>query len=174
VYVNTGSTLNFTATATDADIPAQVLDFGLDADAPAAAVIDQSTGAFSWTPGAGDIGTNSITVFVNDNPTNGGIVKTDSKTITVIVVNDPAPAQRVATTTPPVPSGSMKLNAAGTAALTWPATSGKIYRVQYKNSLADADWTDLKPDVLATGSTASLDIPKDGPQRFYRIILLNE
>jgi hypothetical protein len=89
-------------------------------------------------------------------------------------VNDPAPAQRVATGKVPVPSGSMKLSAVGDARLTWPATSGKIYRVQYKNSLADAEWTDLKPDVLATGSTASLDVPKDGPQRFYRIILLNE
>jgi N-acetyl-anhydromuramyl-L-alanine amidase AmpD len=172
--VNVGSTLAFTATATDADLPAQVLDFALDADSPVGATIDQATGAFSWTPTSSDIGTNSMTIFVTDEPTNGGIPKSDSKTITVIVVNDPAPAQRVATGKPPVPSGSMQLSAVGDPKLTWPATSGKIYRVQYKNSLADADWTDLKPDVLATGSTASLDVPKDASQRFYRIILLNE
>ncbi|EEF62143.1 putative Ig domain-containing protein [Pedosphaera parvula] len=170
--VNVGSTLAFTATATDADLPAQVLDFALDADSPAGASIDQATGAFTWTPASTDVGTNAMTIFVTDEPTNGGIPKSDSKTITVIVVNDPAPAQRIAPA--PVPTGSMKLSVSGGTALTWPASSGKLYRVQYKSSLADATWTDIKPDVLATGSTASLNVPQDVPQRFYRIILLNE
>ena len=42
--------MTFTATATDADVPANTLTFSLDAPAPAGATINGSTGAFSWTP----------------------------------------------------------------------------------------------------------------------------
>ena len=43
--------LTFTATATDADLPANTLTFSLDAGAPAGGMtIDASTGVFTWTP----------------------------------------------------------------------------------------------------------------------------
>ncbi|MDB6122084.1 MAG: N-acetylmuramoyl-L-alanine amidase family 2 [Pedosphaera sp.] len=170
--VNAGSTLAFTATATDADVPAQVLDFSLDADAPATAAIDQATGAFTWTPSTTDVGTNIFTVFVTDNPIDGANPKSDSKTVTVIVVNDPAPAQRAVV--PPVPAPAFSASANGGLDLNWAAASGKLYRVQYKSSLSDESWTDVTPDVMATGATASLTVSKDAPQRFYRIVLLNE
>ena len=48
--VNEETALTFTATATDADIPANTLTFSLDAGAPAGATINATTGAFSWTP----------------------------------------------------------------------------------------------------------------------------
>src|SRR6185503_4611691 len=41
----------FTATATDADVPAQTLTFSL-VGAPAGATIDGSSGVFAWTPGS--------------------------------------------------------------------------------------------------------------------------
>jgi hypothetical protein len=170
--VNVGSTLAFTATGTDSDVPAQILDYSLDADAPAGATIDQSTGVFSWTPGAADVGTYTMTVYVTDNPTNGANPKSDSKDITIVVANDPAPVQR--TMVPPVPAGRMVVSQNGNMDLNWPAASGSIYRVQYKDDLEDTEWTDLWPDVMANGSSASLSVPKDVPQRFYRIILLNE
>src|SRR4030095_4357935 len=47
--VNEGSTLSFTATATDPDLPAQALTFVL-VGAPAGASINSSSGAFTWTP----------------------------------------------------------------------------------------------------------------------------
>src|SRR5206468_3349459 len=47
-----GVEVAFTATATDADVPANALTFSLDAGAPAGAAINGSTGAFSWTPSA--------------------------------------------------------------------------------------------------------------------------
>ncbi|HEY2955081.1 MAG TPA: putative Ig domain-containing protein, partial [Candidatus Eisenbacteria bacterium] len=57
----------FTASASDADLPAQALAFSLDAGAPEGATINPSTGAFSWTPseaqGPGDY---TITVRVTD------------------------------------------------------------------------------------------------------------
>src|SRR6185295_2007087 len=62
-----GTPVTFTATATDADLPANTLTFSLDAGAPAGATINGSTGAFSWTPSAA--GTFPVTVRVTDNGT---------------------------------------------------------------------------------------------------------
>lgn len=64
--VTAGATLNLTATATDPDIPANTLTFSLDAGAPAGASIHPQTGAFSWTPGLGDVGNHLIVVRVTD------------------------------------------------------------------------------------------------------------
>ena len=60
-------------------------------------------------------------------------------------------------------------------ALNWSAIPGQTYRVQFKNDLADADWSDLR-DVTADDTTASLADPfitDSGaiPQRFYRIMV---
>ncbi len=62
-----GIAVTFTATATDADIPANTLAFSLDTGAPAGATINVGTGAFSWTPAAA--GSFPVTVRVTDNGT---------------------------------------------------------------------------------------------------------
>ena len=56
----------------------------------------------------------------------------------------------------------------------WSAAPGKNYRVQFKNSLIDAQWTDLVGDVVAAGATASKVDTTGGEStlRFYRVILL--
>ena len=84
--VNEGATLNFTASATDADVPSQTLSYSLDAASLALGMtIDSATGAFSWTPTEAQGGlTPSVTVTVTDNGT-GNL--TDSETFT-ITVND--------------------------------------------------------------------------------------
>ena len=74
--VNQGSTLSFTATATDAD--SDPLVFSLGAGAPSGASITPD-GAFSWTPDAA--GAYPVTVVVSDGK--GG---TDSETFTVTVL----------------------------------------------------------------------------------------
>ena len=43
------SLLTFTATATDADLPANTLTFSLSGE-PVGASIDPNTGVFTWTP----------------------------------------------------------------------------------------------------------------------------
>jgi hypothetical protein len=66
-----GVTLTFTATGTDADLPAQTLSFSL-IGGPAGATINASTGAFSWTPSASDAGktfTFRVRITDNGNPT---------------------------------------------------------------------------------------------------------
>ena len=84
--VNEGATLNFTASATDADLPAQTLSYSLDAASLALGMtINSSTGVFSWTPTEAQGGmTPSVTVTVTDNGT-GNL--TDSETF-IITVGD--------------------------------------------------------------------------------------
>jgi len=72
-------TLSFTATASDADLPAQSLTFSLSG-APAGASIDPITGVFNWTPTeAQGPGEYTFDVVVSDG------VASDSETITVTV-----------------------------------------------------------------------------------------
>jgi hypothetical protein len=76
-----GGTLTFTATGSDADIPANTLTFDL-VGAPAGASIDPSSGAFSWT--APDDGVFTFDVRVTDD---GDPTLHDTETITVTVAN---------------------------------------------------------------------------------------
>jgi hypothetical protein len=78
--VNEGAALSFTATASDADVPANTLAFSL-VGAPVGATINPATGAFSWTTGEVDgPGVYTFDVVVTDG---GGL--SDSETITVTV-----------------------------------------------------------------------------------------
>jgi hypothetical protein len=66
---------------------------------------------------------------------------------------------------------------AGTLTLRWDAQVGQTYRVQYKNNLTDAVWTD-GAEVTATAVTASAVCSlADGagvvPRRFFRIMVVN-
>jgi VCBS repeat-containing protein len=81
--VNEGSALTFTASASDDDVPANILTYSLDVGAPAGATIDPSTGAFAWTPTeAQGPGTYPMTVRVTDN---GIPARSDFETIQVTV-----------------------------------------------------------------------------------------
>ncbi len=62
-----GQPLTFTAIASDPDIPAQALTYGLSGAVPAGAAIDASTGSFTWTPTAAQAGASySFAVSVTD------------------------------------------------------------------------------------------------------------
>ncbi len=99
--VNEGSLLTFTASATDLDLPAQMLSYSLDAGAPAGMSINSATGSFAWTPMEGQgPSTNQVTIRVTDN---GSPAASASETITVIV-------NRVNNTPPPGPIGNKTIN----------------------------------------------------------------
>lgn len=86
--VNEGSTLSFTATATDAD-SGQSLTYSLGTGAPAGATINPTTGVFSWTPTANQGPANyQVTVSVTDNGT-PALSDSENITITVNEVNQP-------------------------------------------------------------------------------------
>ncbi|HJP91818.1 MAG TPA: DNA/RNA non-specific endonuclease [Pyrinomonadaceae bacterium] len=63
-----GNTLSFTAVGSDIDLPAQTLSYSLTGTVPSGASINASSGAFSWTPTAGQTGhVYTLTVRVTDN-----------------------------------------------------------------------------------------------------------
>ena len=153
-----GESVTFTATAADPDVPLQLLTYGLDADAPAGASINETNGLFTWITTEADAGTNSITVFVEDAPETGAAPKSDAKTFTVVVI-------------PPDHVASLIANG-DNLTLSWSTVSGVTYRVQFKDDLAAAEWTDLA-DLTATNSTASLTVTNNGGQRYFRLLQLD-
>ena len=152
--VHAGASVVITNSATDSDLPANVLSFSLDPGAPAAATIN-GNGVFSWTTSSADTGLNSVTVRVTDN---GTPQKSDTKMFTINVVSAPA-VQGIDV------SG-------GNVTFTWNAIPGKTYRVQYKSNLEDVAWINLA-DLTAPGATVSYQEPAGAGQRFYRIIALD-
>ncbi len=77
--INEGQLLSFTTTATDPDLPANILRFRLGSGAPAGTAIDPITGLFTWTPTEQQgPSTGSVTIFVDD-----GTGLSDSETITI-------------------------------------------------------------------------------------------
>ena len=60
----------------------------------------------------------------------------------------------------------------GTIQLIWNSVSGITYRVQYKDSLTNPNWSNLGGAITATGATTSAtDFPGSNPTRFYRVII---
>jgi len=114
-----GTPVTFTATATDADVPANTLTFSLDAGAPAGATIGATTGAFSWTPSAS--GTFPVTVRVTDN---GSPAMNDFEAINIVVGN---PANQPPTVTNP---GNKTTNELALLAFTVTATDPNAGDVQ--------------------------------------------
>jgi hypothetical protein len=155
--IHAGCVLAMTNSATDPDVPAHALSFSLDPGAPPGVTIDPANGLFSWpVPAAYANTTNTITVRVTQTSAPG---LSDAKSFAVIVA------------APPVLQPFRPAN--GVAQLTWNTIPGQSYRLQYKPSLADTNWTDLLPDIIATAATASATDPVgSAPQRFYRILLL--
>ena len=80
------TTLSFTASASDADVPAQVLSFSLDAAALANGMsIDAASGVFSWTPTETQSGSVfNATITVTDNGVNPPTLS-DAETISITV-----------------------------------------------------------------------------------------
>jgi hypothetical protein len=147
-----GQTLAFTATASDADLPAQALNFTLDPGAPPAATIS-GAGAFAWTPAAP--GHYSVTVRVTDS---GTPQASDTEAINIEVVNHPA-------FTGFFRNGS-------NFELSWETRPGRIYRIEYKDDLGLPGWS-LLQDITATGNLLSLTNGTAVPQqRFYRVTVL--
>jgi YD repeat-containing protein len=62
----------------------------------------------------------------------------------------------------------------GGLTLVWTSVAGRVYRVQFKNSLDDPAWSDLPGDVVAAGTRASKVDPTAGGlgRRFYRVMLV--
>jgi uncharacterized repeat protein (TIGR03803 family) len=72
---------------------------------------------------------------------------------------------------PPMISGLQFSNR--TATLSWNSFTNGIYRVDYKFTPFDPNWTTLIPKVTASDATISIsDTVASDPQRLYRVVLL--
>lgn len=156
-YIHIGQTVQFTATATDAESAYQTLTFSLS-NAPAGAGINPASGAFLWvTTNAVAPGTNLITVRVTDN---GTPPLNAAGTFSIFVSG-----------LPQFTGATAGIN--GQIQLSFNTLPGQAYQVQFKNNLWDTSWTNLGGIAPGTGSpiTTSDDMTGNS-QRFYRLLAL--
>ncbi len=147
--VKAGSSVAFTASATDTD----AVTFGFGSVAPAGASLNAATGAFAWTPSVGQAGlAYDIGIYVEDSPTSGAIKKRDSDEFVVNVIADAINPQNPAAST----SGST---------LVWDSTPGSTYKVQSAGE--NGQWND-EQTVVATGTSSSADVTGDSSN--YRVV----
>jgi hypothetical protein len=149
-----GEVVSFTATATDNDLPAQLITFDFAITPPAGATVNATNGLFTWT--ANNVGTNTFTLRATDS---GPGAYVDSKTFELVV------------------SAQELVTAIGLSnqvvTLSWNAISNRAYSVEFKNDLNETNWTPLVTNVVATGATATTtDAVSTNAQRLYRIVRL--
>jgi hypothetical protein len=156
--VNELTQLLVTNTASDTDVPALALGYAL-VNPPAGASID-TNGVIAWTPDESQVpATNLITTVVTDSGT-PALSATNSFGVAVRAVPNP-------------PSITSLDYANNLAVITWTSSAGNSYRVQYVDDLTDTNWTDLEPDIPASGPSATATVPTGLlPQRFFRLLLV--
>jgi len=86
----------------------------------------------------------------------------------------PTPTPRASNIIPAAnpPILSVTQDAGNLVTITWSAQSGRTYQVQFNGDLNSPDWTPLGSTVTATGGTALKTDQRSGPQRFYRVVLV--
>lgn len=129
-----GSMLSFSVTASDPDIPANTLSFSL-IGAPSGAVIDASTGGFTWTPDVTQSGVFTFTVRVTDD---GAPQLYDEEQISITVYGTPSPAGAIT----------------GPATFS-PGTSGVSYNVAQIPGATSYVWTYSGTGVVINGNGSS-------------------
>ena len=138
--------------ATDPDVPTNSLTFGLLPPPIPGAMINAGTGEFAFTPSLSQANTtNQFRVRVQDN---GSPPLSATNTFTVAVL--PPPSVNAA-----IVAGEMHLR--------WSAIPGQRYRIQFKNDLGEASWTDVVPTLTASGPDLEFTDNTGAPRRFYRI-----
>jgi len=141
------------------------VEFLVSADNPGLFLVQPAInpeGTLSYTPAANTNGVAHVTVVLKDDggTANGGQDTSDPQGFTIAVKGTQAPLVLRA----------VELSG-GKCKFTWNAEVGRKYRVQYKASLGDAEWTDVALEIVATGSTASGEDNVSGvSQRFYHIV----
>jgi hypothetical protein len=153
------ATLLITNTATDDDIPRLALTYQLMYP-PVGASID-TNGVISWTPSDSEApSTNIFETIVTDEPNGSALTATNSFVVIVLPPIVPPVFQSISITN-------------GNVTLIWSSVNGRNYRLQYCDDLTSTNWTDIAPEVTASGTTASLTTPMgESTQRFYRVFLL--
>jgi hypothetical protein len=148
-----GQTLSFTASATDIDLPPQILTYSLAPGAPGAASINPSTGQFTWAPAFPR--TNTISIVVADNGT-PSLSATQTFTVTVYLP----------------PKLTSVSQSGGELTFSWQAPAGLSYQVEYKDDLTALSWTPIGSPLFGNGGVLSFAHPLSPQRRFFRLRIL--
>ena len=113
-------------------------------------------------------GTQIDAVVFTNQTANTSMGRSPDGSANIIVL--PAPSPRGGNSTaPPVPVVTSIEVTGVNVTLTFTTQPGLRYRVQFKDGLSDAAWTDLPDDVTAIGSTSTKRDSNHGAQRFYQV-----
>ncbi|MEW6301933.1 MAG: Ig-like domain-containing protein [Verrucomicrobiota bacterium] len=163
---------SFTIIRTDGTTTALTVNFTLGGTA--ANGVDYASVPLSVTLPAGAA---SATVMVAPLPSNTVV---GSKTAVLTLANDAAYTvgatgnASVTIAGNAVPITSLKFTG-NSATITWASAAGKTYRVAYKTSLTDTNWTDASGNITATGPSSSWTdtAASRSQQRFYVVYMTN-
>jgi hypothetical protein len=127
------------------------------------------------------IGVTSVTIppgatsaTLNITPSTGSAI-IDSKTVVATLAGSPTynvsePSSAMLTILGnTVARPALAMSASGPT-LSWASTPGAVYRIAYKNSLADSTWTYMSNTVNSSGNTTSWTDTDKRSQRFYLIL----
>jgi hypothetical protein len=155
-FVTPNSTNTVTNSATDSDVPAQILTYAL-AGAPAWVAINATNGVLVLTPALAQAGTtNLITTIVTDS---GTPALSATNLITVFV--NPLPVL-----------GSVTLGTNGVT-LQWSGWTNEQFQVSWTTNLAPPNWTAFPGIITSTnGQFTFVDTNTSFLTKFYQLILL--
>jgi hypothetical protein len=158
-YVYAGNQITF-MTAIDLDLPLQDLLFSFGPGAPPGADLDAGSGLFSWTPTAQQAGaTYYATVLVSDDATPP---LHSARTYAIHVL---APDSNIIIAT--------IFRRDNLVEIAWPSRPGRAYRVEYRDTLDQTEWTALPGIINAVnGACSKIDPNPANQQRFYHVVLL--
>ena len=151
-------TLSFAVTATDIDIPSNVLALSVNG-LPDGADFDPATGQFVWIPAEAQApGLYPVTFTATDD----GVPPLSSTETLTITVTEPAR---------PVTLAGVEISD-GQFRFTFTTQPGRSYLVQAKTDLEDPVWMDVQ--VLPAGPTPPEFIVEieDASTRYYRVLTL--
>jgi hypothetical protein len=153
--IHAGTTFRITNSATDNDFPPNTLTFSLPIR-PIGATINSSNGIVVWPSPTNSAGTtNNFTVRVTDN---GSPPLNTSTSFRVRVVMPPQLSAAI------ISPGNLRL--------TWTSAPKSRYRIYYTGSLSTPSWLPLGSILTAMTSTMTFDTTVSGPQRFYRVVVV--
>lgn len=128
---------------------------------PADGALNLNTnGGFNYTPAVNFTGTDAFTCQVTDQSQSLGLAKV---TIAVVPAGNPEPAPEI-----------LSIDVTnGIATITWSSVTNLTYEVQYTDDLGSTNWSNVLPEVTATGPTSNeTNVIGNTPQEFYRVALL--
>ena len=151
-----GDLVTFTNSATDGDLPPNLLTYSLGPGAPADASIVPLTGVFAWPVPAGQpAGTNPVTITVTDN----GTPPLSHSRAFAVVVGAPLRITNI-------------VEMGGSVTITAPAVPGRTYTLEASDVLgAPSPWPAVGQPLTATNTTVIFSDPITNSRLFYRLRL---